>query len=62
MSKSEVSAVLGPPQIIQSDQGWVYSRWGNPGWVEVYFDKKGCFDCVNDESPFRSQGRRGGHH
>ncbi len=51
MTKSEVSAILGPPPVVQHDQAWVYSRWGNAGWVEVYFDGEGRFDHINDESP-----------
>jgi outer membrane protein assembly factor BamE (lipoprotein component of BamABCDE complex) len=52
MTKSEVSAILGPPRIVQDDREWVYSRWGNAGWIEVYFDAEGRFNRVNDESPF----------
>jgi hypothetical protein len=52
MTKSEVSAILGSPQIVEGDHEWVYSRWGNPGWIEVYFDANGSFHSVNDESPF----------
>jgi hypothetical protein len=52
MTKSEVRAILGTPQMIQGDREWVYSRWGNPGWVEVYFDEKGLLNRMNDESPF----------
>ncbi|HBO45266.1 MAG TPA: hypothetical protein DD670_15325 [Planctomycetaceae bacterium] len=52
MSKSEVRAILGNPETAEEDREWVYSRWGNPGWVEVYFDAEGRFDRVNDESPF----------
>jgi outer membrane protein assembly factor BamE (lipoprotein component of BamABCDE complex) len=52
MTKSEVTAILGPPRIVESEQEWVYSRTGNAGWVEVYFDVKGRFHRVNDESPF----------
>ncbi|NUQ62852.1 MAG: outer membrane protein assembly factor BamE [Pirellulales bacterium] len=53
MMKSEVRSILGNPQIIEDDdRTWVYLRWGNPGWVEVYFDVNGRFDSVNDESPF----------
>ena len=53
MSKSEVRAILGKPTFVEGDREWVYRRWGNPGWVEVYFDEEGLFDHVNDESPFR---------
>ncbi|NLE37590.1 MAG: outer membrane protein assembly factor BamE [Pirellulaceae bacterium] len=50
MSKSEVRAILGNPETAEEDQQWVYSRWGNPGWVEVHFDAEGRFDRVNSET------------
>ena len=49
MTKSEVRAILGDPKVIDGSQ-WIYTRWANPGWVEVYFDADERFRNVNDES------------
>ncbi|MGE0376831.1 MAG: hypothetical protein AB7Q45_15585 [Planctomycetaceae bacterium] len=53
MSAAEVEQRLGPPEAGESDpQCWIYSRIGNPGWVEIHFDVQGRVLEVNDESPF----------
>lgn len=50
-TKEEVLRRLGNPSDIVDDDVWVYSRLGNPGWVEVNFHN-GIVDHINDESSF----------
>jgi len=52
MTRSEVRDLLGEPQRCVGDYTWVYRRWGNAGWVEVYFNEDGKFHSLNDESVF----------
>lgn len=52
MTKAEVRDVLGDPQNREGDYQWEYRRWGNAGWVEVFFNKEGTVDYVNDESAY----------
>lgn len=52
MSKPQVSKLMGPPQHIRSAHEWEYSRSGNAGWVEIWFDEKGTVTDINDESVF----------
>ncbi len=52
MTKTQVSETLGAPERICGTHEWEYSRWGNAGWVEVWFDEKGLVTGINDESVF----------
>jgi hypothetical protein len=52
MTEAEVIQILGAPPVIVHPGDWHYSRWGNPGWLEVSFDERGRFIGVNDESAF----------
>lgn len=52
MTKADVRALLGEPQDRDHECQWEYSRWGNAGWVEVFFDENGTVAYVNDESVF----------
>lgn len=52
MTKAEVRHVLGEPQDREGDYQWEYWRWGNAGWVEVFFNEDGTVNYVNDESAF----------
>lgn len=52
MTKQQVRDVLGEPQDI-GDGEWTYSEWGNPGWVEISFDRSGRVTHINDESAFQ---------
>jgi hypothetical protein len=48
----EVKRRLGPPSEVTNHGDWIYTKWGNPGWVEIGFDESGRVRKVNDESPF----------
>ncbi len=50
MTKEEVRRLLGPPEKVY-DNTWIYSRKGNVGWVEIWFDED-RLGSVNDESAF----------
>jgi hypothetical protein len=52
MTKTEVKDVLGEPQNRPSEHEWEFWRWGNAGWVEVWFNNNGTVNYVNDESAF----------
>lgn len=52
MTKNQVLEVLGRPRKIESERQWIYSRSGNYGWVEVFFDDCDRLTGVNDESAF----------
>lgn len=53
MSSSEVLRILGTPNEVWDSEGiWGYSRWCNPGWVEVAFSEEQTVAYVNDESVF----------
>jgi len=52
MTKAEVQDILGEPQDREGDYQWEYWRWGNAGWVEIFFHQDGTVDYVNDESAF----------
>lgn len=52
MTKQQVSTILGPPERINGEHEWEYSRWGNAGWVEVWFDENALVREINDESVF----------
>jgi hypothetical protein len=52
MTKPQVSKLMGPPHHIASAHEWEYSRSGNAGWVEIWFDEKGLVTSINDESVF----------
>lgn len=51
-TKAEVRDILGEPEGDEGSGTWLYERWGNAGWVEVYFDENGAVCEVNDESVF----------
>lgn len=51
MTQAEVQAILGISEITYGGREWIYTRWGSPGWVELYFDAEGNYKSVNDESP-----------
>ena len=38
MTKQQVTSILGRPNQTSGDSEWLYWRWGNAGWVEVWFD------------------------
>ena len=50
MTQQRVRDLIGTPKSIDSDGTWIYSRWCNPGWIEVRFDIDGYVSDVNDES------------
>jgi hypothetical protein len=52
MTKPQVSKLIGPPHYIANAHEWEYSRSGNAGWVEIWFDEKGLVTSINDESVF----------
>jgi len=52
MTRADVRDLLGEPQMCVGDYTWVYRRWGNFGWIEVYFDEGGRSHSLNDESAF----------
>ena len=52
MTKPQVALVLGQPNKTYGDSEWLYWRWGNAGWVEVWFDDSDRVDYINDESAF----------
>lgn len=53
MSKDEVRSILGTPQKANAIE-WTYWHSPNPGWVEIWFDRRGRVSSVNDESAFSS--------
>jgi hypothetical protein len=53
MAKPQVSKLMGPPHHIANAYEWEYSRSGNAGWVEIWFDEQGLVTSINDESVFR---------
>ncbi len=53
MSSIEVRRILGTPdEVWDAEKIWVYSRWCNPGWVEIAFSEEQAVVYVNDESVF----------
>lgn len=52
MTKPQVSKLMGPPHHIANNYEWEYSRSGNAGWVEIWFDEQGLVTSINDESVF----------
>jgi hypothetical protein len=52
MTKHQVVAILGHPDRESSDHEWQFSRWGNAGWVEIWFNEDGLVGYINDESVF----------
>lgn len=40
MTESEVRDIAGVPDEIDTNGTWIYSRFGNPGWLEVHFRRK----------------------
>ena len=53
MPSNDVLRILGTPdEVWGTERIWVYSRWYNPGWVEVAFSADQTVVYVNDESVF----------
>ena len=52
MTKPQVSKLMGSPQHIAGPNEWQYSRSGNAGYLQIWFDEKGKFSGINDESVF----------
>ena len=52
MTKSEIKTIMGPPTRSYGNHEWQYSRTGNVGWVEIWFDENGAVNGINDESAF----------
>ena len=53
MTKPQVLKLMRPPHHIAGMHEWEYSRSGNVGWVEIWFDEKGLVTSINDESVFQ---------
>ncbi len=53
-SKERVVEKLGLPTHKHSENEWYYTRFCNPGWVEIMFDNEGKVSGLNDESAFPS--------
>jgi outer membrane protein assembly factor BamE (lipoprotein component of BamABCDE complex) len=52
LTKQQVIGILGEPSVKTDTGEYVYERWGNPGWVAVYFGDDGIVTSIDVESAF----------